>query len=497
MLQERLEHRSDVFLDFVRRTIYGQPTSPYRWLLARAGCEWGDFARMVREDGVEGALRALCRKGVYLTVDEFKGRQRVVRGRDGFDVVPHQLHNPIVSPELAIGTSGSRGRTTAVPMSLDQIRDNALDLLLCLDARGGTRWTHAMWSTPGSSALTTSIRYAMSGAPPSRWFSQVDPHAAGLHPRYAWSARVARWAGALAGCAIPAPEHVPVQDPEPIARWMATVIRRGGTPHLDTYVSGAVAVARAADRAGLSIGGAQFSVTGEPVTPLRVAVLEAAGTSVVSRYSLVETGPVGYGCLSRETPDEVHLFDHRHAVIQPGEDGPPNGVPARALLVTSISPSARMILLNVSTGDQADLVRRDCDCPLQRLGWRTHLHSVRSYEKLTAAGMTFADADVIGVLERALPSRFGGGPGDYQLQEVEDDAGRPRLRLVVDPSVGILDEAAVSRAFLDAIGSGTGLERVMGQAWGDWEVVQVVRARPVATGSGKILHLHVTRRSPA
>jgi hypothetical protein len=228
-----------------------------------------------------------------------------------------------------------------------------------------------------------------------------------------------------------------------------------------------------------------------------VAVLEAAGTSVVSRYSLVETGPVGYGCLSRETPDEVHLFDHRHAVIQPGEDGPPNGVPARALLVTSISPSARMILLNVSTGDQADLVRRDCDCPLQRLGWRTHLHSVRSYEKLTAAGMTFADADVIGVLERALPSRFGGGPGDYQLQEVEDDAGRPRLRLVVDPSVGILDEAAVSRAFLDAIGSGTGLERVMGQAWGDWEVVQVVRARPVATGSGKILHLHVTRRSPA
>jgi hypothetical protein len=493
VVRDRLDRRDELFLDLARRTIFERPASPYRPLLARAGCEWGDLARLVRADGVEGALRTLCRQGVYFTVDEFKGRRPVVRGSETFDVAPHRFHNPVATPELSIGTSGSRGRSTAVPLGLDQIRDNAIDLRLSLEARGGGRWTHALWSTPGSSALGSGVRLALMGTPPSRWFSQVDPRAAGLHPRYAWSARVVRLAGALARSPIPAPEYVPVQDPEPIARWMSAVLRAGGTPHLQTYVSGAVVVARAAERAGVPIRGAQFTVTGEPATPLRMAVVEAAGASVVPRYSMQETGTIGYGCLGRKASDEVHVYRHRHALVQPGEDGAALGLPAAALLATSLSPTARMILLNVSTGDQADLDERECGCPLQGLGWPTHLQNVRSFEKLTAAGMTFADADVVGVLEGVLPARFGGGPGDYQLQEVEDEAGRARLRLVVDPAVGALDEAAVSRAFLDVIGQGAGPERVMGQAWREWQVVQVVRARPATTGSGKILHLHVAR----
>jgi hypothetical protein len=35
---------------------------------------------LVRRDGLEDALRALYRAGVYLTVDEFKGRRPIVRG---------------------------------------------------------------------------------------------------------------------------------------------------------------------------------------------------------------------------------------------------------------------------------------------------------------------------------------------------------------------------------------------------------------------------------
>jgi len=91
-------------------------------------------------------------------------------------------------------------------------------------------------------------------------------------------------------------------------------------------------------------------------------------------------------------------------------------LPSKALLVTSIYlPMAKLILLNVSLGDQAEIERRNCGCPVEKLGWSTHLHSIRSFEKLTAGGMTFVDADLIRTLEEILPARFGGGPTDYQL----------------------------------------------------------------------------------
>jgi hypothetical protein len=70
-LRRRLENREADFLTLVKRAIYEHPPSPYRALLQFAGCEYGDLDRLVRHEGVEGALRALCDKGVYLTIDEF------------------------------------------------------------------------------------------------------------------------------------------------------------------------------------------------------------------------------------------------------------------------------------------------------------------------------------------------------------------------------------------------------------------------------------------
>src|SRR5947208_15981190 len=76
----RLARREADFLALARRTIYANPGSPYRRLLEVAGCEAGDLERLARQEGLEGALRALFRQGVYLTVDEFKGRRPAVRG---------------------------------------------------------------------------------------------------------------------------------------------------------------------------------------------------------------------------------------------------------------------------------------------------------------------------------------------------------------------------------------------------------------------------------
>ena len=180
--------------------------------------------------------------------------------------------------------------------------------------------------------------------------------------------------------------------------------------------------------------------------------------------------------------------------FRPARPAPNWGLPASALLVTSLRMTAPLVLLNAGLGDQAVVVARHCGCPLERLGWTTHLHTIRSYEKLTAGGMTFLDTDAIRVLEEVLPTRFGGVPTDYQLVEEEADGGPARVRLLVRPEVGPLDPTVVAEVFLAALGSGKGAERIMGQVWRDGQILRVERQAPFATHSGKILHLHLERR---
>src|SRR4051812_24084922 len=79
-LHRRLAERRQNFLALVRAGVYGAPASPYRRLLQMAGCEYPDLERLVTQEGLEGALTTLFRQGVYLTVDEAKGRQPIVRG---------------------------------------------------------------------------------------------------------------------------------------------------------------------------------------------------------------------------------------------------------------------------------------------------------------------------------------------------------------------------------------------------------------------------------
>ncbi len=95
IVRQRLERREADFLALVRRAIYAHVGSPYRELLRLAGCECGDLERIVGQVGVEGALHILYRRGVYLILDEFKGRRPVVRGGLTISVDPSQLRNPL------------------------------------------------------------------------------------------------------------------------------------------------------------------------------------------------------------------------------------------------------------------------------------------------------------------------------------------------------------------------------------------------------------------
>jgi hypothetical protein len=272
---------------------------------------------------------------------------------------------------------------------------------------------------------------------------------------------------------------------------MIDVRREGARPFLVAYTSPVVRLCRAARDAGLALDGACFSLWGEPLTDARLAVIQRTGADAFSVYATGETGIIGDGCLAPRASDDMHLLSDTHALIQPGPERAHPGLRPQALLISSLRPTAPLILLNVSMGDQAVVSDRRCGCALERLGWTTHLHAVRSYEKLTAAGMTFLDADVVRVLEEVLPARFGGAPTDYQLVEEEDADGSPRVALLVHPMVGPAPSEEVARAFLAAISPGSGVERVMGTVWRDAGLPRVERRPPLATPTGKVLHFHV------
>jgi hypothetical protein len=491
ILRGRLERRDASFLAIARTAIYSNPGSPYGKLLSLAGCEHGDLTRLVDQNGVEGALSILLRHGVYLTVEEFKGRRKIVRGSATIDVDPRGFRNPSSTGHVALQTGGSRGHGTTVAVDFANIRDTCVNKALSLAARGGLGWIHAIWAVPGANSVRQLLRYSAFGSVPTRWFSQIDPSSPGLHPRYRWSAGILRPMSRLAGVPLPAPEFVPLDAPGPIVLWMAEVLGRGGIPHLYTYSSSAVRLCRAALDAGIEIRGAQFTLGGEPVTAARLALIRDVGAEAISSYGIIESGGTSYGCLAPEATDDVHLYHDLNAIIQ--ASGAVDGLPANALLISTVCPTAPIVLLNVSPGDQSQLRQRRCGCPLETLGWSTHLHTIRSFEKLTAGGMTFLDRDVIEVLEDVLPRRFGGAPTDYQLVDGEDEEGNPRLLLLVHPNVGPLDPEAVAEALIRGISAGSGTERMMGLVWRDAKLIRVERRPPLVTPSGKILHLHLDR----
>lgn len=491
ILSRRLEQREQDFLKLIKFAIFENPVNPYYTLLKQAGCEYGDIESLVRQEGLEGALLKLFHAGVYLTVDEYKGRRSVVRGSTSIDIAPHLLHNPLVVPQFHSVTSGSRSVSTPVPLDLSCIRDRAVNMFLSLDARGGSGWRNAVWGgMPGFAPL---LWYSACRVPAARWFTLVGPKTPNISRKYRWKFLAIAWVSRLASFGKLSPKYAPIDAPLPIARWMEQTLKAGRIPHLWTYSSSVIRLCRAAEEAGIDLAGAQFTMTGEPVTEARLMAIRRMNAVAVPDYGSVDSGgTAAYGCLSPQAPDDVHVFSDLNALIQ--ADAPP--FPPGALLLSSIRLTTPFIFLNMSMGDCATLTSRKCSCPMEELGWRTHLHTIRSFEKLTAGGLTFMDTDVIRIMEEVLPHRFGGRPSDYQLVEEPADDGRPRLRLLVDPCVGPMDSKAVSAIFLEALGTGSQTEQLMVQQLREKRILEVERKTPYATSSGKILHLWAAHRVP-
>jgi hypothetical protein len=492
MLRDGLARRADRLVDRIRRDVFGRPGSVYHRLFRQAGIEIGDVERLVASDGPEDALRKLFQAGIYLSVDEFKGRVPIRRGSLRLEARPEELRSPRAAYHLPASSGGSRSAGTPVLIDLAFVRACAANWLVCMDVWGGLGWKVVDWETPGAGARFRLLKFACAGRTPVAWFSPVNPDDPSLPPIVRWSTDVLRAAAALSARPMPAPHFAPASDPLPVARSLRDQLRRGATPLLFGFPGPAVRLALAAGKRGVDIAGARFQLTGEPITAARRATIERQGGAVIPRFGTVECGAIGYGCPNGDAPDEVHLLQNMHVIIQAGDNDA--ALPPEALLITNLHPQSPFLMLNVSMGDQARLRRRDCGCPWSRLGLDITLAEIRSFEKLTGAGVTFLGTDVVRILEETLPARFGGAPTDYQLVEGEGPAGEPLLWLVVHPEVGPLEEPEVVEFFLGELARLAPHAGMMAQRWRDARVVRLQRRAPAVSQAGKILHLHTLRR---
>ncbi len=487
-LRTRLENRVSDFESFIETAIYRDPMSPYLALLRLVGCEHGDFVRLIESNGVEGSLKILARQGVYLSIDEFKGRKPVVRGSAVLNVDPLRLAGSASPSQLTLHSGGSRGTETPVPIDLAYVRDRAVSSCMTFAARGGLGWVHGLWGGWGRASMVVLLELSAFGSYPAFWFSQVDPDTPRMSPLYRWSAYAIRLSTLLAGIRPPKVRYVPIDRSLELARWMAETRHKGGIPHLHTHASSVVRICEEANAAGLDIHGAQFTAASEPMTEARMAVIRKTGARAWPQYASVESGVIGLACLNATKADDVHLLNDRFAVIQSEAD---TDLPDGSLLVSSLRrTSSPLVLLNVSFGDQATLEKRNCGCAMERLGWSTHLDTIRSQEKLTAGGTNFLNRDIIHVLEEVLPTRCGGGPMDYQLLEEISGDGRSRLRLLVNPSLGRIDSSDVRETFIKAIGGFSDSSYHVSRMWHENDILTVERIAPRKTGAGKILHIH-------
>ncbi len=493
-LQEAIESRSTRFLELARTQIYEQQSSPYLRLLCSAGCELSDLRQLVREQGLESALERLACAGVYLTSEEFKGRRTVVRGSLSFDVSPGDFDPPPSVHGFATESSGTRTAPTRGVASFDWLGQEALAAAPFLAAHDLLSCSHAALDVvlPGAGSMFL-LKLAKLDIAPEKWFALRVPFdnrvaAAYQYLMAAETVLLAKWFGP----GFPAPELVTVGDMKPVVDWLAGQVARGRTCCVRTVASNAARIARTASSMAVSLEGVTFIASGEPMTDPKREIIENTGARWTLLYGYMP-GPihVAYGCADPSCIDDMHLNLHTLAVVEHTRQLAGLDSPIRPLLFTTLYPSAAKLQLNVENGDIATLERRQCGCALGSAGLGVHIHHVRSFEKFTSEGVAYEHSHLLEALERVLPNRFGGGPGDYQLLEEEDDDGRTRLTLLVDPQIGSIDDEAALDCLKNELAGGPRTNRYISRLWSQAGTLRLCRRAPIASARGKVLPLRI------
>lgn len=495
IIKSRLGKRSENLLLIARRVIYGNEKSPYLKLLRMAGCEYDDFSRMVKQDGIEQALETISRMGVYFTIKEFKCQQAVRRGSSVFHFKETDFDNPYLKAHFVASSGGSRSRGTRSLIEFDFLKDKyVVPLTMKLHAYDLLDMPLGVWLPILPGAGPVSIMAALNGGKTTdRWFSPVEKSdfKPSLKNRMATNYLV--YASRLFGKKLPSPEFVSFDDAVIIARWMASCIAAQGGCSITTYPTGAIKICQAANYNRLDIKGAKFIVSGEPITEAKQKVINSAGATCYPGYIASEIGVIAQACAYPSYSDDMHILSDTTCIIQHPHEVEHAGVTVDAFLFSSLLSSAPKILLNVESGDYGVIEKRSCGCLFEQAGCTEHIHHVRSFDKLTSAGMNFNGSDLLRLIEVVLPQKYGGVATDYQMVEEEGTDGQTRFSILVSPEVGKIDEAELLHTILKELGDGKDAKRLMAKIWQETNTLRLKRERPLTTGAGKLLPLHIRK----
>lgn len=481
LVRQWMKERDARFLGILQRAVFGYERSPYLKLLRHAGCEYGDIAAMLPRQGLEGTLRALAQEGVRVTWEELKGRVPAVRGSRTFRFKASDFDSPLIDACYQTSSSGTSGTPVRVGVDIEEHFQAAPNWGVLFDAHGWMDRPLVFW-TPGHTGLANRyLRCVKFGKPYSHWFVTTK--------MTSWQDRLR--AGAVHGLArrfahLPKPEFAPVDRPGKVYDCLQRMLVDGRRPIVNAAPSAAARLSLMALARGQSLSGVAFLLGAEPVTPARRRTIEESGAQAVPTYGTSECGWIGAQFPGAMEPDEVLVFRDAFAVIH-GPGTPDDGAQPRPILLTHLRPACRKVLLNAEIGDSALIETRSAGDAARDLGYDESLHTIRSFRKITAWGVTLAQADLYTLLEETLPKQFGGSLADFQLVEQENELGESSLALRVSPRLGEIDEDQVRSVFLSELEK---MERYYGYMAGiirQAKVLRVERAEPSTTVGGKVL----------
>jgi hypothetical protein len=497
IVRRRMAERETNFVRLVERGIFNYPRSPYLPLLKLAHIELGDIRDMVRKKGLEATLRALREAGVYISFEEFKGHQPIVRNGKVIAVRAHDFDNPYLSHYYQADTGGTTGAGTRVPIDLDHLAERAPYYILAYHAYGVLDVPMAIWHgvLPDSTGVNSVLCNIRIGNVPQKWFSPIGNRDLRPALKYRLATQCIVAVGRASGIPIPWPEPVRLDQAKIVARWTAEALKAHGGCYVSASASRALRVCLAAREEGLNLTGAIFSGGGEPMTQAKLREITRAGARCFPPYFFTEVGPVGMSCARVGNVNDQHFFKDAIALIQYARQVPGWEITVDAFHFTSLLPTAPKLMLNVESDDYGFIETRACGCPLETYGFTEHLRNIHSFRKLTGEGVTLVGNEMIHILEEVLPAKFGGGPLDYQLVEEEDEQGFTRLNLLVSPKVKIADKAAVIETVLEALSRSSVAADLAQAHWSRAKTLRVKRMEPVWTARGKLMPLYLARRS--
>lgn len=483
---DEVRTRGERFLRMLDDLVWPHTTSPTRRLLDAAGVEPGDARQLVADRGLAGALEHLRDVGVYVTYEEYQGKVEARRGSASFAFSPTDFFNPVVPADFLSATGGTRSAGTPMELSFAWQRRQGVQRAIQYAMEDVAGAPTAVWLPvlPSLAGFGAVMKISAGGNRPERWFSQVPGRLEGVAGHKQAANALLPVLASVTRTGLPSPEHVPGDEPEPVVAWLREARDRTGRATITGYASSLTAAARWAVDHGVDLRGVVAYPASEPVTPGKLAAMRAAGMTPRPMYAFVPEGTVGLAC-EHCGDEEYHLWEQELAVVtrrRPRGDG----TDVDAFCLTSLAPIAPRVLVNVEN-DDFGVVRRDvdCACRLGALGLRTRLSNIRGISKVVAAGVTIEGEAFDELVERLLPARLGGGPGDYQFVEEEGDAGTT-LALRIHPRVGDVDDDDARRAVRDALAA-TDNGLLASAVWERDGGVRIERRPPRLTKASKLL----------